>query len=133
MNIPSKPSVTAVDSEVEYRRLVELARRLLAWRRKRDELFPTAEFADPEWDHLLDLFVESSRGRAVNITSDAIAAAVPSSTAIRTITAMVEQGVVLKSRDPEDGRQVLVSLSAEAHDKVERWLRMVDREFPAPV
>jgi DNA-binding MarR family transcriptional regulator len=107
--------------------LVQLARRISQWRRKRDMLFDPVIFADPEWDILLDLFAEGGFGRRVSMSSLCIAAAVPTTTAVRCINAMIDQGVLAKSRDSSDARRVLIELSDETRTKMRNWLMQVAR------
>jgi DNA-binding MarR family transcriptional regulator len=107
--------------------LVQLARRISQWRRKRDMLFEPVIFADPEWDILLDLFAEGGFGRRVSMSSLCIAAAVPTTTAVRCINAMIDQGVLAKSRDSTDARRVLIELSDETRAKMRNWLTQVAR------
>ena len=102
--------------------LVQLARRISHWRRKRDALFDPVIFADPEWDILLDLFAEGGFGRKVSMSSLCIAASVPTTTAVRCINAMIEQGVLLKSRDANDARRVLIELTADTRNRMRTWL-----------
>ena len=107
--------------------LVKLARRISQLRRKRDMLFEPVIFADPEWDILLDLFAESGSGRRVSMSSLCIAAAVPTTTAVRCINAMIDQGVLAKSRDQADARRVLIELTGETRMKMRNWLTQVAR------
>ena len=107
--------------------LVQLARRICHWRRKRDAMFDPVIFADPEWDILLDLFAESGFGRRVSMSSLCIAASVPTTTAVRCINAMIDQGVLAKSRDANDARRVLIELTEETRAKMRAWLSGVAR------
>lgn len=107
--------------------LVQLARRISHWRRKRDAMFDPVIFADPEWDILLDLFAESGFGRKVSMSSLCIAASVPTTTAVRCINAMIDQGVLAKSRDTNDARRVLIELTEETRVKMRVWLTGVMR------
>ena len=102
--------------------LVRLARTISHWRRKRDAMFDSLIFADPEWDILLDLFAQSGFDRRVSMSSLCIAASVPTTTAMRCINAMVEQGVLAKSRDEVDARRVLIELAEETRAKMRIWL-----------
>ena len=105
--------------------LVQLARRISHWRRRRDALLDPIIFADPEWDILLDLYAQSGFGRRISMSSLCIAAAVPATTALRCINAMVDQGVLAKSRDANDARRVLVELTDETKAKMRSWLLQV--------
>lgn len=107
--------------------LVQLARRISHWRRKRDLMFEPVIFADPEWDILLDLFAEGGFGRRVSMSSLCIAASVPTTTAVRCINLMIEQGVLAKSRDANDARRVLIELTEETRMRMRCWLSGVAR------
>ena len=109
--------------------LVQLARRISQWRRKRDALFAPLSFADPEWDILLDLFAEAGFSRRVSMSSLCIAASVPTTTAVRCINAMIEQGLLAKSRDASDARRVLIELTDESRAKMRLWLDRVARDL----
>ena len=107
--------------------LVQLARRISHWRRKRDAMFEPVIFADPEWDILLDLFAQGGFDQRVSMSSLCIAASVPTTTAMRSINAMVEQGVLARSRDMADARRVLIELTEETRAKMRIWLLGVAR------
>lgn len=113
------------DEEISETDLVQLARRISHWRRRRDALLEPIIFADPEWDILLDLYAQSGFGRRISMSSLCIAAAVPATTALRCINAMVDQGVLAKSRDANDARRVLVELTDETKAKMRSWLLQV--------
>jgi DNA-binding MarR family transcriptional regulator len=113
------------DAEISEAELVQLARRISHWRRRRDTLLAPIIFADPEWDILLDLYAQSGFGRRISMSSLCIAAAVPATTALRCINAMVDQGVLAKSRDANDARRVLVELTDETKAKMRSWLLQV--------
>jgi len=113
------------DAEVSEAELVQLARRISHWRRRRDTMLAPIIFADPEWDILLDLYAQSGFGRRISMSSLCIAAAVPATTALRCINAMVDQGVLAKSRDANDARRVLVELTDETKAKMRSWLLQV--------
>lgn len=87
-------------------------------RRFRDALFPEM-FADPAWDILLDLYIAHEKQDRVSVSSACIAAAVPPTTALRWLTQMVGQKLVLRHQDENDGRRVFVSLTPEACARME--------------
>jgi DNA-binding MarR family transcriptional regulator len=111
VGIPDGPAYSDAD-------LIQLARRISSFRRKRDTIFDQLIFAEPEWDVLLDLFAQSGFGRRVSMSSLCIAAAVPTTTAVRCINAMVDQGVLTKSRDTTDARRVLIDMTEESRRKM---------------
>lgn len=100
----------------------ELARALIRLRRHRDRQLGSDLFADPAWDMLLDLFVNADEQRDISASSLCIAAAVPSTTALRYITMMEKRGMVARRKDPLDNRRVFIFLTPEWHAKVDRLL-----------
>ncbi len=88
-------------------------------RRARARLFGEELFADPAWDMLLDLFDHHLRGQKVTVSSLCIAAAVPQTTALRRLDEMIKAKLVMKERDPADGRRIFVRLSSGAAEKMQ--------------
>jgi DNA-binding MarR family transcriptional regulator len=125
MNYQQAGSFSAANVPIDEAELVRIARRISQWRRKRDAILAPIVFADPEWDILLDLYVEGGCGRAVSLSSLCIAAAVPSTTAARAVNALVAEGVLTKSRDPEDARRVIIALADSTREKMRAWLTQI--------
>jgi len=98
------------------------ARRLLNERRQREAALGADMFADPAWDMLLDLFATQVEGTSVSVSSLCIAAAVPSTTALRWIRAMTERGMLVRHQDPLDGRRVWVELTPDTFDQMNELL-----------
>lgn len=86
---------------------------LIALRRGRGRYLTYDLFADPAWDILLDLFWAELAQQRVPVSSLCIAAGVPATTALRWIKNMVEQGLLVRRPDRNDGRRVFVELAAE--------------------
>jgi hypothetical protein len=86
-------------------------RELIKLRRSRDRYFDAELFADPGWDILLDLFAAKFEGATVSVSSLCIAAAVPATTALRWISAMTVNGILVRRHDPKDARRVFIELS----------------------
>jgi hypothetical protein len=94
----------------------ELARQLYRDRRRRGEIFETQRlFGEPAWDILLDLFVAAKEGRRVSVTSACIGAAVPSTTGLRWLTILEQEGLILRETDPRDARRTYVRISARGY------------------
>jgi DNA-binding MarR family transcriptional regulator len=89
-------------------RLVQLRNRELG------KLMPVGLLGDPVWEMLLDLFVQQSNNRRVSVSDLCIASNKASTTALRYITRLVDQGVLERSPDPDSKRRVLLSLSPVA-------------------
>lgn len=95
---------------------VELARQTYDDRRRRTKIFQTDDlFGEPAWDILLDLFIAAKERRSVSVTSACIGSAVPSTTALRWITILEKQGLLIREADPGDARRVYVKLSARGY------------------
>jgi hypothetical protein len=109
-----------------------LLRAFIRLRRMRGQHFVPALFADPAWDILLDLAVARIEGRMVAVSSLCIAAAVPATTALRWITHMTEQAMLIRKPDPADGRRVFIALSDDAAAGMDAYLAGV-RKVVAPV
>lgn len=91
----------------------ETVRWFINARRARARFFPDDLFADPAWDILLDLFAAELTQRRVCVSSACIAAAVPATTAIRWISRLVNDGLLVRHNDPFDGRRVFVELAPD--------------------
>lgn len=100
------------------RRRAARAREMSRQRQLRTSFLPAALFAEPAWDMLLDLYAAYYEGKEVAVSSLCIAANVPSTTALRSIETMTEQGCLVRRRDPNDGRRIFLALS----DSARGWL-----------
>lgn len=91
--------------------LVQVARSLYKIRRSRSRVLSADLFAEPAWDMLLDLFIQRSNGRRVTITSLCIASGVPSTTALRWITELIESDLVTRVDSEHDRRKAYIILT----------------------
>lgn len=94
-------------------------------RRLRGRFFSEELFADPAWDMLLDLLQAEIRQHRVPVSSLCIAAAVPATTALRWLKALVKEGVFVRRADPHDGRRVFVELAPDASLAMRRYFAEV--------
>jgi hypothetical protein len=99
----------------------ETVRSVIRARRLRARYFPDDLFADPAWDMLLDLLQAEIAQLRVPVSSLCIAAAVPATTALRWLKAMVGRGLFVRRADPHDGRRVFVELAPEASQALRRY------------
>ncbi|WP_310498485.1 hypothetical protein [Sandarakinorhabdus sp.] len=106
-----------------------LVRRMIRLRRDRDRHFPGEIFADPAWDMLLDLIAAQLEGTNVPVSSLCIAAAVPTTTALRWIRSLSEAGMLGRRTDPSDARRTYISLSPVASDAMLAYLRRFNSTF----
>lgn len=100
-----------------------LVRRLIRLRRDRDRHFPAELFADPAWDMLLDLAAARMERVDVPVSSLCVAAAVPTTTALRWVRSLSEAGLFVRRTDRIDARRTFIGLSDQAFDGVAGWLR----------
>lgn len=94
----------------------KICKRLIAERKRVGvhlgfELIPA-----PAWDILLDLYLAERAGKAVQIWSLCIAANVPTSTAHRKITDMIDDGLLARSME---GGRVMIGLAPGTVVKLE--------------
>jgi hypothetical protein len=104
-------------------------RRLIRVRRERDRYLPAEIFADPAWDMLLDLMAAQLEQREVPVSSLCIAAAVPTTTALRWIRSLSEAGLFERRMDPADARRTYIRLSSDASAAMLAWLRAFSEQF----
>lgn len=94
----------------------DMVRGILRARQERARHFPANLFADPAWDMLLDLYAAELSQRRVSVTSLCIASNVPTTTALRWITALEKARLIERRADPLDGRRYFMSLTLAATD-----------------
>jgi len=85
-------------------------------------MFGDGLFADPAWDMLLDLYASESEQQPICVTSACLAACVPSTTALGWLLKLEKRGMILRSRDPRDGRRAFLRLSPRTSAMIENWL-----------
>ncbi len=97
-------------------------RQAIRARRARERFFPADLFGEPAWDMLLDLALAAAEARDVAVSSLCIAAAVPTTTALRWIKNLCDAGLFERRDDPRDARRAFVSLSEGARQAMARYL-----------
>jgi len=91
--------------------------------RARESLFGPDLFADPAWDLLLDLLLSDLDRRTVSISSACLAAAVPSTTALRWISLLEKRDLVRRVANPADRRSSYLILASGTRDALIGWCR----------
>jgi DNA-binding MarR family transcriptional regulator len=107
---------------------VEPVDRIFHARRARARYLPEDLFAEPAWDMLLDLLRCELRGRSLSTSDLCIRAGVPSTMALRWISAMVQKGVLIREPDRRDARRVFITLAPEASLALRRYFAQVIEE-----
>jgi DNA-binding MarR family transcriptional regulator len=100
--------------------VVEVARRILAARRRRQRYLPAELLGEPAWDLLLDLLVSQSEGREVPLKDACIASGVPATTAMRCLEGLRSKGLVDHTPDPVDRRRKLLVLTPSGEERIRR-------------
>lgn len=97
-------------------------RSMIRARRLRDRFLPPELFGEPAWDMLLDLFAARIERVNVAVSSLCIAAAVPPTTALRTIRTLTELGLFARVADPADRRRVFIELTEQAATAMQAYV-----------
>ena len=100
-------------------------RAILKRRRARERFFPAELFSDPAWDMLLDLTAARLEDRTVSVSSLCIAAAVPTTTALRWIRNLCDVGMFERNIDPDDMRRGIITLSDATADRMLGYLASI--------
>jgi DNA-binding MarR family transcriptional regulator len=103
---------------------------LLGHRRDRDRFFSAGLFADPAWDILLELYAAELGQWKIAVSSLAVAAAVPTTTALRWLATLEQAGLIERRRDPLDARRYFMSLSHQGLEAMSAYFRTVPAGAP---
>lgn len=76
---------------------------------------------EPSWNILLDLCVADIEGKRISVTSSCIASGAPMATALRWISLMENDGLVVKSPDQHDKRRTFISITRKAHNLLKSY------------
>ena len=107
--------------------LVDVAKRLYALRKVRDDLLGAALFSEPAWDILLDLFISDHEDRRLSVSAVCIGARAPSATALRYLSMLQDAGLVERTRDERDARRSHVQMTPLGRRRMANLLgRMTD-------
>jgi hypothetical protein len=92
-------------------------------------LFGNALMPDPAWEMLVELMLGRYTGRRICVTSLCLASRTPVTTALRRIEELVEEGLVVRTRDPSDRRRSYVSLSQLGFERMAQYLTTVSENL----
>ncbi|MEM1132848.1 MAG: hypothetical protein AAGH53_07925 [Pseudomonadota bacterium] len=99
----------------------EEIKKVIKSRHRRFSFFDPDMFADPAWDILLDLYVAALEHRQVSVSSACIASCVPSTTALRWLSILEKNDLIIRKRDQHDLRRVFVELSDKGRHKLDEY------------
>ncbi|KUR77641.1 transcriptional regulator [Novosphingobium sp. FSW06-99] len=110
-----------VDNDSRYLRRAKMAYEA---RRRRDAAAGMGGlFGEPAWDILLDVFIAQRSRREIQVSSVCIEAGVPSTTILRWLARLEQEGLIYRASDNVDGRRRYVRLT-EAGDAL--MIRVLD-------
>lgn len=109
------------------RALVQLARKMVAARHLRLQLFPAGMFCEPAWDILLSLYSQPSGGNR-SISTLAECSNAPVGTAIRWVQYLEEQGLVIREVNGGDRSGEFVHLTDKAFRALQFYLAQILRD-----
>jgi hypothetical protein len=98
-------------------------RQIVRGRRIRNRIFPAVAFADPAWDILLDLTLARIEGNNISISSAAIGASVPTSTALRWLKHLMNSGMIERVNDPSDKRRIFIQVTNDTFAGMSEFAR----------
>jgi DNA-binding MarR family transcriptional regulator len=101
----------------------QFVRRVLAARAARRQFFNPDLFADPAWDILLELYALRCEQHRTSVSKLCIAAAVPTTTALRWIEKLQAEGLLEREADKNDGRRIWVGISDSGFESVKAYLQ----------
>ncbi len=111
------------DGDAQYATLpVDRLREELSDRDRRREIFDNHKLSGPIWDIVLNLAQAAAEDNPLSVSSLCILANCPQTTALRHIYELERDGLLVRVRDPNDGRRRFAHLSEEGLDLMRRYL-----------
>lgn len=99
-----------------------LVKRLIRVERARSAAVGGKILGDPAWNILLDLLLASIEGRRVAVSSACIVAGVATTTALRLVNRMVDDGVLVRVPDELDGRRNFLAIDPQVEQALRNYL-----------
>ncbi len=88
----------------------------------RQRVFGEIASSSASWSMLLDLYVSTLRGQAVSVSSLCLASGAATTTALRRLDELVDEGLIVRVKDTGDARRTLVTLTEDALDRINAYL-----------
>ena len=107
--------------DTETRKIINI---LVAFRKKRAEVFSSGYFSDPAWDILLDLAEAESTGSALCVTQLGLDNSCPTATIIRHVNNLVQDGFIIRRKDGFDRRRTHVMLSERGRSFLQKCAKI---------
>jgi DNA-binding response OmpR family regulator len=99
-----------------------LLRKLIRAESTRSMAIGGKALGDPAWNILLDLILASLEDRKVAVSSACIVAGVATTTALRLITRMVDDGVLMRIPDEDDGRRHFLAIEPTVERALKNYI-----------
>ncbi|MEP5939056.1 MAG: MarR family transcriptional regulator [Erythrobacter sp.] len=116
------------DTPLSRRKLLALAEKAYADRRKREQIIGSADlFGEPAWDILLHLFIAFLKENEVSVSSACIGSAAPPTTGLRWLGVLEDNALVVREKDLADQRRILVRISEDGIARMSEYFRSVER------
>ena len=96
-------------------------RRLIQAERARAKVIGGKMLGDPAWDLLLDLLLVSLEGGKVSVSSACIVTGLATTSALRLVNRLVQQKVLIRQPDPDDGRRYHLIIAPHIHVVLEEY------------
>ena len=94
-------------------------------RRIREKILGPNLFSDPAWDLLLEAYLAKLNGTTLSVSGLSMSAAVPSTTALRWIHKLEQDGWLVRQDDPRDARRTWIELTATGNAKLANYFMAV--------
>jgi hypothetical protein len=102
--------------------VVQVARTAYHDRQLRSAYFRSDLFGEPAWNMLLDLFIRERAGHHTSVKAACLGSGAAKTTALRYISLLIDEGLIQREEDPEDGRRTWLTLSPAAAEMMTRYL-----------
>jgi DNA-binding MarR family transcriptional regulator len=90
---------------------LSVVRQIVQLRRRREQILGETLFSDPAWDMLLELYASWLDQRRMSVMDVCAAAPVPTSTGLRWLAKIVNEGLAIRRGDELDGRRSWIELT----------------------
>lgn len=111
--------------------LAELAQRILTAHEAREDYFPPELLGEPAWTMILRTYVAHSRRQSATLASLCDKPELPSTVALRWISALLQEGVFERSAEGNGDGLPRVRLSVSSQEALEEWLKSASRQLSA--
>lgn len=120
-----------ISPEVERDKLFtgRLAKEILKFRRRRDDVFGVEVLGEPAWDILLGLYAAECFHERISIGGACYLSAVPESTALRWIQKLEKDALIRRSADPTDARMEWLVLTEKGSRAMRDCLSLLPFRF----